>query len=146
VLDVPGTTTEIAPVRLRTFHTYNAILICFITTNDSSRFTVKFEPSNGRAQYEVYETVHGNGTGGRRLHIYMWTKDSKLFKDENFYNEIVVYNNGNANELVPWEGEKGWIVQLDSETQVLELCHRMVIEIKSLEVILNCWSDLPQGR
>jgi len=119
--------------------------MCFITTNDFSRFTVRFGPSNGHAPYEVYETIHGNGTGGRRLHIYMWTKDSKLFK-ENFYNEIVVYNNGNANELVPWEGEKGWIVQLDSEAQVLKVCNRLVVEIKSLEAILNYCTDLPQVR
>jgi len=94
--------------------------MCFITNKGSSNaFGVRFEPSNHVAQYVEYKTFSGGGSSGRMLHMYMWTKDSKLFQNEAMYTKVVAYHIGSGNEV---DGEKGWIVTLASESQVLEVC------------------------
>lgn len=45
---------------------------------------VRLETSNSRGQSQVYDTVRGGGSGGRMLHIFMFTGDSKLLKDERY--------------------------------------------------------------
>jgi hypothetical protein len=123
VLDVPASTSNKSPVWLSNVHSHGAILMFFITYRFSRNgFCVSFEPSNNHAACEEYNTVCGDGSGGSRLHIYMWTEDSKLFKDENFYNEAAVYHDnlysvGNKKPAIchdniyyKSDGERGWIV------------------------------------
>lgn len=57
--------------------------------------------------------------------MYMWTKDSKLFQNETMYTKVVAYHIGGGNEV---DGEKGWIVTLASESQVLEVCKLIMFE------------------
>jgi len=139
VLDVPATTTHASPVWLKNVHSHSAIFMCFITYRFSRNgFHVSYESSNNHAPCEEYNTVCGDGSAGRLLHMLMWTEDSKLFKDENFYNEVAVYHDnlystGNKklaiyhdNIYYRRDGEKGWIVTLTSKTQAVELCSQIM--------------------
>jgi Leucine-rich repeat (LRR) protein len=125
VLDVSVKTTVKTPVILNNVLSHSAILMCFLTDRVSGNgFRVCFEPSNNRAIYKEYKTFCEHDSQGRMLHMYMWTEDSKLFKDENLHNKVEVYGNGSGNELE----EKGWIVALASKSQVLEVCKQIMRE------------------
>lgn len=120
VWGVTATTTVRSPARLNNVLLYEAVIMCFITNKDSSNaFRVRFEPINHLAQHVEYTTFSEGESSGRMLHMYMWTKDSKLFQNEAMYTEVVAYHIGSGNEV---DGEKGWIVTLDSKSQVLEVC------------------------
>lgn len=125
---VPATTTVKSPVILNNVLSQSAILMCFITNRASRNgFCVCFEPSNDLARYE-YKTVRGDGSSGRMLHMYLWTKDSSLFKDENSYNKVAAYASGSGNELDAGFEEMGWIVTLASKTQALQVCKPIIFE------------------
>jgi Leucine-rich repeat (LRR) protein len=142
VLDVPASTSNKSPVWLSNVHSHGAILMFFITYRFSRNgFCVSFEPSNNHAACEEYNTVCGDGSGGSRLHIYMWTEDSKLFKDENFYNEAAVYHDnlysvGNKKPAIchdniyyKSDGERGWIVTFATKTQAFDVCKQIMLQI-----------------
>jgi len=133
--ELDATNTITSPFLLQEVHRHLPILMCFITTNRgrSDSFSVRFKPSNSRAQSEVYETVRGNGSGERMLHIYMWKEDSKLFKDENFYDEVVVSHNncgyddsGKGKKMDVGDVDKGWLLSCSRETQVLQVCNQIM--------------------
>lgn len=141
LLDVPSTTTAESPVRLNNIRSHSAILMCFITNGLSGTvFHINFERSNSRRQYDIYKTLPGDGSGGRTLHVFMCTEDSKLVKDKNFCDKVHVYpsvndcnnfyvdfsDDGSVNESDARRIEKGWIVTLKSKTHVLEVCRRVV--------------------
>lgn len=116
VLEVTAATTVKTRVILNNALSESAIFMCFITSRVSSQgFRVCFEPSNDLAQYE-YKTSGGDGSSGILLHMYLWTKDSRLFKDKSRYTKLTAYGSGNANN-----GEKGWIVTPASKAQVIEV-------------------------
>lgn len=116
------------PVILNNALSESAIFMCFITSGVSSQgFRVCFEPSNDLAQYE-YKTSGGDGSSGVLLHMYLWTKDSRLFKDESRYTKLTAYGSGNAYELDVDNGERGWIVTLASKAQVMEVCGPIIFE------------------
>jgi len=135
VLDVPLTATSRSPMLLNNVQSHSAILMCFITQGIG--FRIKFKPSHIHARDELYETVHENPSGGRILQICLWTEDSKLFKDESFYNQVAVHkiNCAGRNEM---DAEKGWIVTFASKTQALEVCKQVMLGIRSMEGSGRC--------
>lgn len=133
--EVDATNTITSPFVLQEVHRHFPVLMCFITTNRgrSDSFSVSFRENTRRGQSEVYETVRGNGSGGRMLHIYMWKEDSKLFIDDNCYDEVVVYHNNhgydgswNGKKLDAGEVDKGWVMTSSSETQVSQVCNQII--------------------
>ena len=48
------------------------------------------------------------------LHIFMWTRDTKLLQDGSDYDRVVVYHStdGRGNGLGVEDVDKGWIVML----------------------------------
>lgn len=98
--DATATTTVRSPTRLNDVLSYKAVIMCFITNKGSSNgFVVRFEPSNHLAQYVEYKTFIGDGSSGKKLHMYMWTKDSKLFQNEPMYTKVHAYHIGSGNEV-----------------------------------------------
>ena len=76
--------------RFETLHAYNAILICLITNDaKSQRFSVTFGPPRYGEQSLEYSTVSGD-RGGRGVHVFMWTKGSRLFKEYSVFSEFFV--------------------------------------------------------
>lgn len=133
VPDVPLTATSRSPVLLSNIHSHSAILMCFITRGHGGiRFRVKFKAGHGHARDELYDTVTDNPSGGRILQICLWTEDSKLFKDENLYDQVSVYKI-NCPHPTEMDAEKGWIVTLSSKTQALEVCKQIILEMRSME-------------
>lgn len=135
VVDVPVTATSRSPVLLSNVQSHTAILMCFITHGHGGiRFRVKFKPGHGHARDELYDTVTDNPSGRRILQLCLWTEDSKLFKDENLYDQVYVYkiNCPDPTEIMDAE-TKGWIVTLASKTQALEVCKQVIHEIRSME-------------
>ena len=117
-LEVPATTTATSPLLLKNVHSHTAILMCFLTTDNGpsrecSKFKVRFEACNSRVQSEVFETSSGDGGGRLVLHMYMWTQDWKLFRDEDdLYNNVAIYKEGKFDAEA---GERGWILTFSSK-------------------------------
>jgi len=129
VLEVPATTTATSPLLLKNVHSHTAILMCFLTTDNGqstehNKFKVRFEACNGVAGSEVFKTASGHGQGRLMLHMYMWTHNSKLFKDEDdIYSNVVIYKEGNFDVE---GGERGWILTFSSQNQVLNVCKEII--------------------
>jgi hypothetical protein len=129
VLGVPGTATATSPLLLKNLQSHTAILMCFLTTDkghstENNEFKVRFEACNSGALSREFETARGDRKGGLLLHMYMWTHDSKLFKDEDdIYSNVVIYKEGNFDVE---GGERGWILTFSSQNQVLNVCKEII--------------------
>lgn len=125
VLEVPLTATPASPLLVKNVQLHSAILMCFLTVEtglptEFNKFKVRFEASNGSSQYEVFETGRGDGGGGLWLHMYMWTHDWKLFKDEDhLYNNVSIFKEDKINVE---GGERGWILTFSSGDHILDVC------------------------
>lgn len=94
-----------SPVRLNNIRPNGAKLMCFITNGPIGTAIRISERSNSCRQYDVYRNLSEDGSGGRRLHVLLWTENSAL--------EVEFSDNG-------------WMVELDSKREVLDVC-RLVI-------------------
>jgi hypothetical protein len=127
VLEVPATTTATSPLLLKNVHSHTVILMCFLTrdngqSREHNKFKVRFEACGARS--EEFKTASGHGQGGLLLHMYMWTHNSKLFKDEdNIYSNVAIYKEGNFDVE---GGERGWILTFASEKLVLNVCNQIM--------------------
>jgi len=125
------------PQRLYNFHSHSAILMFLVTDNVKWRFCVRFTPAISHDESSLeYSVVTGN-RGGRGVHVFMWTEESRLFKEYRVYSDIKVSlslsllaeeriwvaNSGNNVEEV-----RGWIVMVDKKTDVSQVCRDLIME------------------
>lgn len=94
-----------SPVRLNNIRPNGAKLMCFITNGPIGTAIRISDRSNSCPQYDVHRNLCEDGSGGRRLHVLLWTENSAL--------EVEFSDNG-------------WMVELDSKREVLDVC-RLVI-------------------
>lgn len=114
------------PKKLGNFHSLSGILLCVLddgysVSSPCSRVRVTFQEgnwNNGDPEH-VYETFCG-GVGGRRLHIFLWTEHSNLFKDFKAHNNINVYFN--YAKGIEW----GQIVKVEKGEDVFEVCKEII--------------------
>lgn len=110
---------------------HSALLICFITNDaKSQQFNVRFQPSWYGPCLE-YSSMSGD-RGGRGVHVFMWTKGSRLFKEYSEYSEIFVslfHQDSEGCSSTTSEGcsssrsnveerGRGWIIMVDKELDV----------------------------
>lgn len=111
---------------LRNFHSLSGILLCVLyggysVSSPRFRVHVRFQGGywdNGDDDH-VYETLCG-GIGGRRLHIFLWTEHSKLFKDFKVHDNINV--DFNYAKAIEW----GQIVMVEKGEDVFEVCKEII--------------------
>jgi hypothetical protein len=105
---------------IEVFRAHGAIL--WFITNDVGRCTFRVNIYFRDPEHDLLgllkECISYNGeTGGRRLHIFMWTHYSKLFKDRNFKGRPEFFVgcscDANASELEKVVVEKGWLLMFD---------------------------------
>jgi hypothetical protein len=126
------------PQGLYNFHSHSAILMFLVTDNVKWRFCVRFTPaiSHDESSLEYSSLTRGRGRGGRGVHVFMWTEESRLFKEYRVYSDIKVSlslsllaeeriwvaNSGNNVEEV-----RGWIVMVDKKTDVSQVCRDLIM-------------------
>lgn len=70
--------------------------------------------------------------GGRGVHVFMWTDESRLFKEYSVYSEINVTLNVEDTTLLAsgsnvWEKEMACIVGVDKKTNVSQVCRELIM-------------------
>jgi len=132
-------------------------MILWFITNDVSccTFRVNFYDSFRDGEHLIAlskECISHNGeTSGRRLHIFMWTQYSTLFKDlkgrENVWVERDCSSDASAKELKKVVVEReGWLLTFDNKNMdVLEVCNKIITifalkSTRSLDSPKSTWS------
>lgn len=108
------------------FCSLSGILLCVLdggysVSSPCFRVRVTFQEgnwNNGDTDH-VYETFCG-GVGGRRLHIFLWTEHSNLFKDFKWHEKINAYFK--YAKGIEW----GQIVTVEKGEDVLEVCKEII--------------------
>jgi len=116
--------------RLDNFHSYSAIFMCFLTNNVKSCFRVTFTPANSHDQQSSLEySSFTPNRGGSGLHVFMWTEESRLFKEYSVHRDIWV--SLLAEERIKRsnnvEEGRGWIVMVDKKTDVSQVCRELIM-------------------
>jgi hypothetical protein len=91
--DAFGRTSLEFHTKMEDFQSYGGILMCFLTGSaEPDLFRVRFEASDdGRSAHEY--TISGRyafSGRGPKVHVFMWTEECNLFRDEKCYNNIAV--------------------------------------------------------
>jgi Leucine-rich repeat (LRR) protein len=126
--DAYGRTPLEFDTKMEDFQSYGAILMCFLTSSDGlDLFHVSFEASNDGGSSDEYEFRTGyileDEDGVKlRLHVLMWTEECNLFRDEKGYNNITV-----SCDSRPFAVKKGWIMMVDKNVDVSQVCKQIVI-------------------
>jgi len=125
-------TLEIAglPWVLYNFHSHSAILMFLVTDNVKWFFCVRFPPAISHEESIVeYSVVTGN-IGGRGVHVFMWTEESRLFKEYGVHRDIWVSLlveeriRSSSNNV---EERRGWIVMVDKKTDVSQVFRELIM-------------------
>jgi hypothetical protein len=149
ILDIVFLSDRIAglPQRLNNFHSHSAILMFLVTDNVKWRFRVRFTPAyscpiyTGHDESSLEYSSLTRGRGGRSVHVFMWTEESRLFKEYSVYSDInvsslaehriwtarwtvMVDSDINATASI---GVRGWIVMVDKETDVSQVCRELIM-------------------
>ena len=119
LVDIVSPTANRRVLKIENFHSYGAILICFITNT----LRVKFYPESYDYQSPTQYTIHGEKESGRSLHIFMWTEDSILYKDYEQYTHIYL----DCIDICAIKSvERGWLVMIDKKMNALKVCKEFV--------------------
>jgi len=132
--------------KMEEFQSYGAMFMCFLTfspprytfshchgipctTSHKSciQFLFRFEASNDEGPAEEYEFVAGYSFGVEQnlhLHVFMWTEESNLLRDYKGCTKIRVSCN-----LKPGAVKRGWIMMVDKNTQVSQVCREIIIAL-----------------
>jgi len=120
--------------KIEDFQSYGAILMCFLTDSEElEQFRVRFEASDdGRSAHDYTISGRDAFSGEPKVHVFMWTEECDLFRDDKCYNNIAVC----YNDIYAWtrmvDVKKGWIMMVDKKIDVSKVCKQFIIAL-SLE-------------
>jgi hypothetical protein len=103
--------------------------ILWFITNDVGRCSFRVNFYDKRGKHSAHECItHGGERGGRRLHVFMWTRYSKLFKDFGHRVDISVgcSCDASASEWDKVLTEKGWLLMVNNRMEVLDICNQII--------------------
>jgi hypothetical protein len=114
--------------RLNNFHSHSAILMFLVTDNVKTPLCVRFTPAISHEESPVEYSVMPGNRRGRGVHVFMWTEESRLFKEYSVYSDINVLAEQRTARWTWIETElRGWIVMVDKETDVSQLCRELIM-------------------
>lgn len=112
---------------------HGAILVCMMSSHDAKSLDVTFTAATltHRGSALKYSIMTGS-KGGRGVHVFMWTDESRLFKEYSVYSEINVTLNVEDTTLLAsgsnvWEKEMACIVGVDKKTNVSQVCRELIM-------------------
>jgi len=115
--------------KMEDFQSYGGILMCFLTGGDEpEEFRVRFEASDdGKSAHEY--TILGGESDGAKVHVFMWTEECNLFRDDKCYNNIALCYNNFFGLTRMVDVRKGWMMMVDKNIDVSEVCKQFIIAL-----------------
>jgi len=117
--------------KMEEFQSYGAMFMCFLTFPSTSywenyiHFLFRFQESNAEGPEEYKFVIRSFGVEQNLdLHVFMWTAESNLLRDYKGCTKIGVSCN-----LKPSDVKRGWIMMVDKNTKVSQVCREIIIAL-----------------